>query len=61
VEARIPGQTATVLVALAFTGGMPVNSKEGKVMKLPPPAIELAAPATNAAPNSSPISDELTA
>src|SRR5215510_10071240 len=60
VEASIPGQTATVLVALAFTGSMPVKSSEGKVIKLPPPAIALATPATNAAEKRSAASEELT-
>jgi hypothetical protein len=40
-----------VLVALAFTGGMPTNNSVGKEMKLPPPATELTAPAVTAAAN----------
>ena len=42
--ATCPGHSATVLVALAFTGGMPTNNSVGKEMKLPPPATELMAP-----------------
>src|SRR5579871_6763571 len=37
VAASMPGQTATVFVALAVTGGIPVKRSVGKVMKLPPP------------------------
>ncbi|OUS06143.1 hypothetical protein A9Q81_03505, partial [Gammaproteobacteria bacterium 42_54_T18] len=33
-----------VFVALAIMGGMPTNIRAGKVMKLPPPAIELRTP-----------------
>ena len=47
--ATCPGQSATVLVALAFTGGMPMKSSEGNETKLPPPATELMAPARKAA------------
>src|SRR5579864_9007194 len=56
----MPGQTATVFVALAVTGGIPVKRSGGKVMKLPPPAIELATPATRAADVKRAISEELT-
>lgn len=45
----MPGQTAAVLVALAAMGAMPVKSKAGKEMKLPPPATALRMPAMNAA------------
>ena len=44
-----PGHSATVLVALALTGGMPANNSDGKETKLPPPATELMAPAATAA------------
>src|SRR5258708_7223820 len=43
-----PGQSATVLVALAWMGKTPVKISEGNVMKLPPPATELSAPPTTA-------------
>src|SRR5688572_24346070 len=41
-----PGQSATVLVALATIGEMPRPTRAGKVSSVPPPAIELTAPAT---------------
>src|SRR3712207_1661316 len=41
-----PGQSATVLVALATIGGIPSPTRAGKVSSVPPPAIELTAPAT---------------
>ena len=44
--APIPGQSATVLVALATIGVMPSPTSAGKVSSVPPPAIELIAPAT---------------
>ena len=44
-----PGQTATVLVALAGMGGTPVKMSAGKEKKLPPPATEFMAPASTAA------------
>src|SRR5215472_16186131 len=44
-----PGHSATVLVALASMAGTPEKSREGKVMKLPPPATELSAPPSIAA------------
>src|SRR5687768_1783451 len=45
----VPGQSATVLVALATIGGMPRASSVGKVMSVPPPAIALTAPPAAAA------------
>ena len=39
--ARLPGQRAMVLVALAGTGATPAKSSAGKATKLPPPATEL--------------------
>lgn len=47
----VPGQMATVLVALALMDGRPIQISVGKVTKVPPPATELMVPATNAAPN----------
>src|SRR5258707_15193763 len=44
VLAVTPTQSATVLVALAAIGAMPLNSRAGKAMKLPPPATALSAP-----------------
>jgi hypothetical protein len=44
-----PGTRATVLEAFAMTAGTPANTSEGNVRKLPPPAIELMAPAKKAA------------
>ena len=49
--ATCPGHRATVFVTLAFTGGMPTNSKVGNETKLPPPATALIAPASRAAKN----------
>jgi hypothetical protein len=46
-----PGQSATVLVAFATFGSSPSQSRIGKVMSVPPPAIEFIAPATKAAAN----------
>src|SRR3954468_16548519 len=40
-----PGQSATVLVALAVSGGTPSPMSAGKVSSVPPPAIALIAPA----------------
>src|SRR5580704_4133941 len=51
VLAAKPGQSATVLVALACTGGIPRNKSAGKAMKLPPPANALRVPAIPAAKN----------
>jgi hypothetical protein len=48
------------LVALALTGGTPANSSAGKVIKVPPPAIELSMPPNNPAMNSSGNSDGIT-
>ena len=39
-----PGQSATVLVALATMGGMPRAMSEGKVRSVPPPAIAFTPP-----------------
>src|SRR5437016_5400655 len=43
-----PGQSATVLVAFAILGSRPSQISTGKVIRVPPPAIELIAPATKA-------------
>jgi len=45
VLAAKPGQSATVLVALASTAGTLRNNNAGKEMKLPPPANAFSAPA----------------
>jgi uncharacterized protein GlcG (DUF336 family) len=47
----VPGQIATVLVALALMEGSPSQIKVGNVISVPPPATELMVPATKAAPN----------
>src|SRR5271169_1336725 len=47
--ATCPGHNATVFVAFALTGGMPMKSKAGNETKLPPPATEFMAPANSAA------------
>ena len=60
VEASVPGHNAMVLVGLAFTGGMPGNSRAGKAIKPPPPATEFIAPPATAAENRRAISEELT-
>ena len=44
MEANEPGQSATVLVALAAMAGTPSPNKAGKVRSVPPPAIEFTAP-----------------
>src|SRR5579883_2645426 len=44
-----PGQVATVLVALAITEGRPIQTSVGKEIRVPPPAMELIAPARKAA------------
>jgi len=44
----VPGQSAMVLVALAWMGAMPTKSNAGKQRKPPPPATELMAPPTSA-------------
>jgi hypothetical protein len=51
VLAIVPGQTAAVFVAFAAIGATPLKSNAGNEMKLPPPATEFSAPATNAAQN----------
>jgi len=48
---RMPGQSAMVLVALAWIGGTPTISRAGKLKKLPPPATEFIMPPTTAAAN----------
>ena len=60
VEARIPGQSATVFVALALTDGMPMKRSVGNERKLPPPAIAFSAPAAMATPNSRAIREAIT-
>src|SRR5215472_1675819 len=57
VEASVPGQSATVLVALALMEGIPVKSSAGKAMNPPPPATEFTAPPSRAAPKRRRISD----
>src|SRR5580698_2513525 len=49
--AVVPAQSARVLVALAGTGGTPVNSSAGNATKLPPPATALMAPPSAPAKN----------
>src|SRR5262245_45511002 len=44
-----PGDSETVLVALARIGGRPSQTSRGKVISEPPPALALTAPATVAA------------
>ena len=44
-----PGQSATVLVALAVRAGTPRPMRAGKVSSVPPPATELTAPPAAAA------------
>ena len=51
VLAASPGQSATVLVAFACTGGTPMNKSAGNEMKLPPPANAFKVPAIPAAKN----------
>ncbi len=41
---------ATVFVAFAMTDGKPSHMSVGNEISVPPPATELIAPATNAAP-----------
>jgi hypothetical protein len=50
----VPGQMATVLVALAVTESSPSQIRAGNETSVPPPATELMAPATKAAPNATP-------
>ena len=47
----VPGQMATVLVALALMDGSPSQMSVGNVSSVPPPATELMVPATKAEPN----------
>ena len=47
----VPGQIATVLVALAVTESSPSQINVGNDTSVPPPATELIAPARNAAAN----------
>src|SRR3954463_2957761 len=49
MEVTWPGQRATVFVALAWTGRIPVPSRAGKDRKEPPPATALSTPARKAA------------
>ena len=44
-----PGHSATVFVALAFTGGTPMAVSTGKLINVPPPASAFTAPAPTAA------------
>jgi hypothetical protein len=44
-----PGHSATVLVALAMSGGTPSATMDGKVRSVPPPAMEFTMPPTAAA------------
>src|SRR5688500_9188370 len=46
-----PGHNATVLVALAESGGLPSQTIAGNVRSVPPPAIEFTAPPASAARN----------
>ena len=48
-EPKQPGSKTAALEVFAKTGGMPVNKRAGKVIKLPPPAKEFNPPAKNAA------------
>src|SRR6516162_1290802 len=48
-DVTCPGQSATVLVALACTGRIPVPSSAGKDRKEPPPATAFSTPARKAA------------
>src|SRR5260370_41496384 len=41
---EVPTTSAKVLVALAMTGGVPKNSRVGKVTRVPPPATAFMAP-----------------
>ena len=56
----VPGQMATVLVALALMEGRPSQMSVGKVNNVPPAATELIAPATKAAPNATSAGQEST-
>jgi hypothetical protein len=46
---EVPATSASVLVALAITGGVPNNSNTGNVINVPPPATALTAPPAIAA------------
>ena len=46
----VPGQMATVLVALALMEGSPIQINVGNVRSVPPPATELMVPARKAEP-----------
>jgi hypothetical protein len=45
----VPKTSASVLVALAVSGGVPKNNKAGNVISVPPPATALITPAAPAA------------
>src|SRR6266851_4453242 len=45
---EVPTTSAKVLVAFATTGGVPQNSRVGKVTRVPPPATAFMAPPTAA-------------
>jgi hypothetical protein len=51
-EVSCPGHSASVLVALACTGGTPMPSIAGKEMKEPPPAMAFITPAMSDATTS---------
>ena len=53
---RLAGTSATVLEALAATGGMPAASMAGKVKKVAPPAIALTVPPAKPATTRSSVS-----
>ena len=55
-----PGHRATVLVAFAEIGGTPSQTIAGKVINVPPPAIELTAPPMSAERNTSRNPDTVT-
>jgi hypothetical protein len=48
VLAKVPTQREAALVALAWIGGMPVNSRVGKTISPPPAATPLTVPARRA-------------
>jgi hypothetical protein len=49
MEDIVPGQRATVEVALAVIGGIPRARRAGKVTRVPPPAMAFMAAPTAAA------------
>ena len=53
----VPSTSASVLVALATSGGVPKASRVGKVRSVPPPARALTAPAAAAEPARAEISN----